>query len=268
MLAQAEFIAATRPGFDLDRLVSQVPGAAGRVHRMEIPALAISSSDIRARVVRGAPIQYLVPTGSPGTSRNTPSTAPRPAPTHPTRRLSTVPSEISQVRAALWLATVEMPDRTDLRSSPLPTSLDFALTAASAASSKQARDVIVLDVSEPLVISDYFVICSGNSDRQVRAIAEAVERACRAEGARPCAARENARRAGSSWTSSTSSSTSSSRRSGPTTTWNACGATPRGRPQRRGRQPGHRLISPSLPSRTSPAQTTLPVTGRGVKERT
>ena len=48
VLAQAEFIAATRPGFDLDRLVSQVPGAAGRVHRMEIPALAISSSDIRA----------------------------------------------------------------------------------------------------------------------------------------------------------------------------------------------------------------------------
>ena len=71
------------------------------------------------------------------------------------------------------------------RSSPLHTSLDFALTAASAASSKQARDVRVLDVSEPLVISDYFIICSGSSDRQVRAIAEEVERACRAEGVRP-----------------------------------------------------------------------------------
>jgi nicotinate-nucleotide adenylyltransferase len=61
VLDQAEFIAATRPGFDLDRLVSQVPGAGGRVHRMEIPALAISSSDLRTRVARGAPIQYLVP---------------------------------------------------------------------------------------------------------------------------------------------------------------------------------------------------------------
>jgi nicotinate-nucleotide adenylyltransferase len=30
---------------------------------MEIPALAISSSDIRARVARGAPIEYLVPEG-------------------------------------------------------------------------------------------------------------------------------------------------------------------------------------------------------------
>jgi nicotinate-nucleotide adenylyltransferase len=63
VLAQAEFLAATRPGFDLDRPVSQLPGAAGRVHRMEIPALAISSSDIRDRVARGAPIQYLVPDG-------------------------------------------------------------------------------------------------------------------------------------------------------------------------------------------------------------
>jgi nicotinate-nucleotide adenylyltransferase len=40
-----------------------MPGAAGRVHRMEIPALAISASDIRSRVARGAPIQYLVPDG-------------------------------------------------------------------------------------------------------------------------------------------------------------------------------------------------------------
>jgi nicotinate-nucleotide adenylyltransferase len=61
VLAQAEFIAATRPGFDLDRLVSQVPGATDRIHLMKIPALAISASDIRARVARGAPIQYLVP---------------------------------------------------------------------------------------------------------------------------------------------------------------------------------------------------------------
>ncbi len=66
VLALAEFIAATRPGFDLDRLVSQVPAAAGRVHPMEIPALAIASSDLRARVARGTPIRYLVPDGVAG----------------------------------------------------------------------------------------------------------------------------------------------------------------------------------------------------------
>src|SRR4029453_370592 len=63
VLTQAEFIAATRPGYDLDRLVRQVPGATGRVHPMEIPALAISASDIRGRAARGAPIRCLVPDG-------------------------------------------------------------------------------------------------------------------------------------------------------------------------------------------------------------
>lgn len=62
----AEVIAATRPGYDLGGLASlldQLPAAAGRVHTMEIPGLAISSTEIRARVARGAPIQYLVPDG-------------------------------------------------------------------------------------------------------------------------------------------------------------------------------------------------------------
>jgi nicotinate-nucleotide adenylyltransferase len=63
VLELAELIAATRPDFDVNDVVQKVPGAAGRVHRMEIPALAISSSDIRARVARGAPIEYLVPEG-------------------------------------------------------------------------------------------------------------------------------------------------------------------------------------------------------------
>jgi nicotinate-nucleotide adenylyltransferase len=63
VLELAELIAATRPDFDVEDVVQKVPGAAGRVHRMEIPALAISSSDIRARVARGAPIEYLVPEG-------------------------------------------------------------------------------------------------------------------------------------------------------------------------------------------------------------
>jgi ribosome-associated protein len=49
--------------------------------------------------------------------------------------------------------------------------------AAGAAASKKADRVLVLDVSEQLGITDYFMICSGGNERQVRAIAEAVERA-------------------------------------------------------------------------------------------
>jgi ribosome-associated protein len=67
----------------------------------------------------------------------------------------------------------------------LPPSLDLALAAASAATEKQALDVTVLDVSQPLVITDYFIICSAANDRQVRAIAEAIEEACRDQGTRP-----------------------------------------------------------------------------------
>jgi nicotinate-nucleotide adenylyltransferase len=63
VLALVELIAASRPEVGIDGLVQQLPSAAGRIHHMEIPALAISSSDIRARVARGAPIDYLVPEG-------------------------------------------------------------------------------------------------------------------------------------------------------------------------------------------------------------
>lgn len=64
-------------------------------------------------------------------------------------------------------------------------SLDFACLAARAASSKQGEDVLVLDVRDLITITDYFVVASGASDRQVKTIAEEVERSLRTEGTRP-----------------------------------------------------------------------------------
>ena len=52
----------------------------------------------------------------------------------------------------------------------------FVLEAAEAASAKKADRIVILDVSEQLVITDYFLICSGNTQRQVRTIADEVER--------------------------------------------------------------------------------------------
>ena len=52
----------------------------------------------------------------------------------------------------------------------------WPVLAASAASSKKAIDPVVLEVGDVLGITDYFVITSGSNPRQVRTIAEEVER--------------------------------------------------------------------------------------------
>ncbi len=40
---------------------------------------------------------------------------------------------------------------------------------------KQARDIMLLDLRQLNTIADYFVICSGDNDRQLRAIVDAVD---------------------------------------------------------------------------------------------
>ena len=54
------FIAATRPGYDLSRFSAE---DASRMHVefMEVPALAISSTDIRERIAERRPVRYLLP---------------------------------------------------------------------------------------------------------------------------------------------------------------------------------------------------------------
>ncbi|MFD2169197.1 ribosome silencing factor [Tumebacillus lipolyticus] len=52
--------------------------------------------------------------------------------------------------------------------------LELAYTAADAVADKKANDVVVLDIQGLSVIADYFIICSGNSNTQVQAIANGV----------------------------------------------------------------------------------------------
>jgi ribosome-associated protein len=57
--------------------------------------------------------------------------------------------------------------------------------AALAASDKLATDIIAYDVSEQLVITDAFLLCSAPSDRQVRAIVDEIEERLAKAGAKP-----------------------------------------------------------------------------------
>jgi ribosome-associated protein len=64
-------------------------------------------------------------------------------------------------------------------------SRDLAVVAARAASAKQGEAIVVLDVSDVIAITDYFVIVSAGSERQVKTISEEVIRAAKEQGVRP-----------------------------------------------------------------------------------
>ncbi len=59
----------------------------------------------------------------------------------------------------------------------------LTIVAARAASEKQASEIVALDVSDQLVITDAFLLAAANNPRQVRAVVDAVEEAMKGAGA-------------------------------------------------------------------------------------
>ncbi|MEW6129444.1 MAG: ribosome silencing factor [Acidobacteriota bacterium] len=62
---------------------------------------------------------------------------------------------------------------------------DAVQIAAQAASDKKAQDLVVLDLREVASFTEYFIICNGNNQRQVQAIADEIEKRLREAGKRP-----------------------------------------------------------------------------------
>jgi ribosome-associated protein len=96
-------------------------------------------------------------------------------------------AEVSDVAAA---ATEPEPE-------PKLSPLEIARRIVDAAEDKKAADIVLLDVTALTSMADYFVVCSGGSERQLGAIADGVSEKLRDEGVRPIG-REGG--AGSHWT--------------------------------------------------------------------
>ena len=53
--------------------------------------------------------------------------------------------------------------------------ITLAIAAAEAAAEKMASDIVAIDVSEHVVLTDIFVLCSAQNERQVKGVVDAVE---------------------------------------------------------------------------------------------
>lgn len=66
-----------------------------------------------------------------------------------------------------------------------PEAIELASTAARAAAEKLAEDILVIDVSDRMAITDCFVIATGDNERMVNSIVDEVEYALTQEGLKP-----------------------------------------------------------------------------------
>lgn len=86
-------------------------------------------------------------------------------------------------------ASAPRPDGLPQRGQPAPVderpAIDIARRIVELAEDKKAADIIVLELAPLTTLADYFVICSGGSERQLDAIADGIVDGMRAEKLRP-----------------------------------------------------------------------------------
>ena len=97
---------------------------------------------IRERIAAGLPVRFLVP-----------------------------PEVEKSLRREGLVASPRSSSRTK---GPLATSLELTLAAAAAAESKNARDIVILDMRGLVSYTDYLLVATGQTPRQTKAIAEEI----------------------------------------------------------------------------------------------
>lgn len=78
-----------------------------------------------------------------------------------------------------------LPSRTAVAPAGERAPLEIARTIVEIAEDKKAADIVLIEIAGLTTLTDYFVICSGGSERQLDAIADAIVEGLRAEGIRP-----------------------------------------------------------------------------------
>ena len=84
-------------------------------------------------------------------------------------------------------------DPKDVPVTASPEAIASAIAAAEAASDKLAEDIVAIDVSEKLVITDVFLLCSAANERQVKAVVDGVEERLHKMGVEAASARGRGR---------------------------------------------------------------------------
>jgi nicotinate-nucleotide adenylyltransferase len=164
------------PAPDRSWIETAFPGQSDRFTILDGPRIDVSSTEIRARVADGRSIEGLVP-----------AAVERRIADH---GLYQSPSRPEDSAAVTDPAIAPRPDglpRREGRAAPEPerSSLEIARRIVELAEDKKAADIVLLDLSALTTLADYFVICSGGSERQLDAIADAIVSGLRAEGERP-----------------------------------------------------------------------------------
>jgi ribosome-associated protein len=116
--------------------------------------------------------------------RRTSRTATEPEPSEPSTTPSGGASDGARAKAKVRRAD-GLPRRGTSPVAEERSSLDLARRIVELAEDKKAADIVLLDLSPLTTVADYFVICSGGSERQLEAIASGIISAMRDEKVRP-----------------------------------------------------------------------------------